>query len=55
VAAEQRWRGRGGSDGGEDRSGAQQCVARAASMCPKEGARWVPGLGEMAEGRARQW
>jgi hypothetical protein len=53
AAAEQRWRGRGGSDGGEDRGGAQQCVARSASMWPREGARWVPGLGGSAEGRAR--
>jgi hypothetical protein len=52
---EQKQHGRGGSDGGEDRGGAQQCVARVASMCPREGARWVPGLGESAEGRARQW
>jgi hypothetical protein len=42
-------------DGIEDRGGAQQCVARAASMCPREGARWVPGLGGSAEERARQW
>jgi hypothetical protein len=55
VAAEQKRRGRGGSDGGEDRGGAQQCVARVASMCPRGGARWVPGLGESAERRARQW
>jgi hypothetical protein len=49
AAAEQ------GSDGGEDRGGAEQCVARVASMCPREGARWVPGLGGSAEGRAQQW
>jgi hypothetical protein len=55
AAAEQRRRGRGGSDGGEDRDGAQQCVARAASMWPREGARWVLGLGGSAEGQARQW
>jgi hypothetical protein len=55
AAAEQRRRGRGGSDGGEDRGGAQQCVAWEASMWPREGARWVPGLGGSAEGRARQW
>jgi hypothetical protein len=36
AVAEQRWRDRGGSDGSEDRGGAQQCVARAASMCPRE-------------------
>jgi hypothetical protein len=50
AAAELRQRGRGGSDDGEDRGGAQQCVARAASMYPREGARWVPGLGGSAEG-----
>jgi hypothetical protein len=55
AAAKQRRHGRGGSDGIEDRGGAQQCVARAASMCPREGARWVPGLGGSAEERARQW
>jgi hypothetical protein len=55
AATKQRRRGRGGSNGGEDRGRAQQCVARAASMCPREGARWVPGLGETAEGRAQQW
>jgi hypothetical protein len=55
AAAEQKRRGRGGSVGGEDRGVAQQCVARVASMCPREGARWVPGLGGSAEGRARQW
>jgi hypothetical protein len=55
AAAKQRRHGRGGSDGVEDRGRAQQCVARAASMCPREGARWVPGLGGSAEERARQW
>jgi hypothetical protein len=55
AAAEQRRRGCGGSDGGEDRGGAQQCVAQAASMWPREGARWVPGLGGSAEERVRQW
>jgi hypothetical protein len=50
AATEQRRRGRGGSDGGEDRGGAQQCVAQVASKCPRGGARWVPGLGETAEG-----
>jgi hypothetical protein len=55
AAVEQKQRGQGGSDDGEYRGGAQQCVARATSMCPREGARWVPGLGESAEGRARQW
>jgi hypothetical protein len=55
VAAEQKRRGHGGSDGGEDRGGAQQCVAQVASMCPRGGARWVPGHRESAEGRARQW
>jgi hypothetical protein len=55
AAAEQRRRGRGGSDGGEDRGRTQQCVAREASMWPREGARWVPGLVGSAEGRACQW
>jgi hypothetical protein len=55
ATAEQKRCGRGGSDGGKDRGRAQQCVARVASMCPREGARWVPGLGEPMEGRARQW
>jgi hypothetical protein len=55
AAAEQRRGGRGGSDGGEDRGVAQHCVAREASMWPREGATGVPGLGGSAEGRARQW
>jgi hypothetical protein len=55
AAAEQRRRGRGGSDGGEDRDGARQCVALVAPRCPREGARWVAGLGEPAERRARRW
>jgi hypothetical protein len=55
AAAEQRRRGRGGSDGGADRGRAQQCVARAASMCPREGARGSLGLenrrrGELGNG-----
>jgi hypothetical protein len=56
VAGEwRRRRGRGGSDSGEDRGGAQQCVAQEASRWPREGARWVTGRGGSAEGRARQW
>jgi hypothetical protein len=55
AAAGQRQRGRGGSDGSEDRGGAQQCVAQAASMWPREGARWVTGRGGSTEERARQW
>jgi hypothetical protein len=54
MAAEQRRRGRGSSDGGEDRDGARQCVALVAPRCPREGARWVAGLGEPAERRARR-
>jgi hypothetical protein len=54
AAAEQRQRGRGSSDGGEDRDGARQCVALVAPRCPREGARWVAGLGEPAERRARR-
>jgi hypothetical protein len=46
AAAEQWQRGRGSSDSGEKRGGAQQCAARVASMFPRGGARWVPGLGE---------
>jgi hypothetical protein len=55
ASAEQKRHGRGGSNGGEDRGGAQRCVAREASMCLREDARWNPGHGELAEGRARQW
>jgi hypothetical protein len=43
------------SDGGEDRDGARQCVALVAPRCPREGARWVAGLGEPAEERAWLW
>jgi hypothetical protein len=50
----EQWRcGRGSSDSGENRDETQQCAPRVASMCPREGARWVPGLGELAEARAR--
>jgi hypothetical protein len=52
---DQWWHGRGRSVSGEDRSGAEQGVARLAPRCPREGARWVPGLGEQVEVRARQW
>jgi hypothetical protein len=55
AAVAQRRCGRGGSDGSEERGGAQQCVAPEASMWPREDARQVPGLGGSAEGRARQW
>jgi hypothetical protein len=54
AAAEQRRRGRGRSDGGEDRDGARQCVDLVAPRCPREGARWVAGLGEPAERRAQR-
>jgi hypothetical protein len=43
------------SNSGEGRSDADECVARLGPRCPREGARWVPGLGEHAEVRARQW
>jgi hypothetical protein len=43
------------SDSGEGRSDADECVAWLGPRCPREGARWVPGLGEQAEVRARQW
>jgi hypothetical protein len=33
--------------------GAQQCAAQVVSMWPREGATWVPGLGEPAEERVR--
>jgi hypothetical protein len=54
AEAEQRRRGRGGSDSGEVRDGARQCVALVAPRCHREGARWVAGLGEPAERRARR-
>jgi hypothetical protein len=55
AAAAGQWRrGRGSSDSGETRGGAQQCAARVASTCPREGARWVSGLGAPAERRAWQ-
>jgi hypothetical protein len=44
AAAEQWQHGRESSDSGEKKGGAQQCAARVASMCPREGARWVLGL-----------
>jgi hypothetical protein len=49
AAAEQRQCGRGSSDDGEDRVRARQCVALVAPRRPREGARWVAGLGETAE------
>jgi hypothetical protein len=54
VATEQRQHGRGSSDGGEDRDGAQQCVALVPPRCPREGVRWVAGLEAPAERRARR-
>jgi hypothetical protein len=54
ATAEQRRRGREGLDDGEVRDGARQCVALVAPRCPWEGARWVVGLGEPAERRARR-
>jgi hypothetical protein len=54
AAAQQRRHGRGSSDGGEDRDGARQCVALVPPRCPRGGARWVAGLGEPAERRARR-
>jgi hypothetical protein len=50
TAAEQSRRGLGGSDSGEDRGGVQQCVARAASMWPREGARGSLGLEDRRRG-----
>jgi hypothetical protein len=56
AAAVEQWRrGRGSSDSGEKRGAAEQCAARVASMCPREGARWIPGLREPAEERVRRW
>jgi hypothetical protein len=55
AAAEQWRRGRGSSDSGEKRGGAQQCAARVTSMCQREGSRWIPGFGEPAEERVRRW
>jgi hypothetical protein len=52
AAAEWWWCGRGSLYSGLKRGGAQQCAARVASMCPREGVRWVPRLGEPAEERA---
>jgi hypothetical protein len=54
VAAQGRC-SRGGSDGGEGRGDAQQCVAPGASMLPREGARQVTVRGGSAEGQARRW
>jgi hypothetical protein len=55
AVAAQRRRGNGNSNGGEDRGGAQQCVAPGASMRSREDAGQVTGRGETAEGRARRW
>jgi hypothetical protein len=49
AAAEQRRHGPRGSDGGEDWDGTRQCVALVAPRCPRDGARCVAGLGELAE------
>jgi hypothetical protein len=43
------------SDSGKSRSDDDECVARLGPRCPREDARWVPGLGEQAVVRARQW
>jgi hypothetical protein len=51
----QRRCGRGSSGSGEGKGDAQQCAAPGASMWPREDARQVPGLGGLAEGRARRW
>jgi hypothetical protein len=55
VATAQGQYVRGGAKSGEVTGGAGQCDAHRASRCPRGGARWVPGLGEQAEVRARQW
>jgi hypothetical protein len=52
-AAAQRRCGRGGSDGSEERGGAQQCAALEASMWPREDVRQVPGLRGSAATEAR--
>jgi hypothetical protein len=52
------WRGRGHLNSGEDRGGAGQRVARAASLGPSGCAEMVGWLGDRAEGGARrrqQW
>jgi hypothetical protein len=55
AAAVEQWQhGHGSSDSGEKMGGAQQCVSRVASRCPRGGARWVSGIGAPAEGRAWQ-
>jgi hypothetical protein len=54
VAAEQRRRDRGNSDGGAGKGDAQQCTALGASMWPREDARKVTGRGGSAAGRARR-
>jgi hypothetical protein len=54
AATERWWRGRGHSISGEDRGGACQRVARAASLGPSGGAEMVGWLGDRAEGGARQ-
>jgi hypothetical protein len=48
------WRGHGHSNSGEDRGGAGQRVARAASLGPSVSAEMVGWLGDRAEGGARR-
>jgi hypothetical protein len=55
AAADRWWRDRGHSNSGEDRGGTGQCVARAASLGPRECAETVGWLGDRAGSRARRW
>jgi hypothetical protein len=54
AAAEQLRYGRGCSDFGEDRGGADQCAARVAPMWPSGGARMVGWLRDQVEGGAHR-
>jgi hypothetical protein len=53
--ADRRWRGRGHSNSGEDRGGAGQCVAQAASLGPRGCAETVGWFGDRAGSRAHRW
>jgi hypothetical protein len=50
----ERQRACGNSDGGEGKDWAQPRAAQEASMCPREDARWLPGLAGSAKGRVRR-
>jgi hypothetical protein len=55
AAADLWWRGRGHSNSGEDRGGAGQRVARAASLGPRGCAEMVGWLSDRAGRRTRRW